>query len=106
MSPLLLGSIREPGQPKKIPGIPLRLAPALMTTVTKQAEGGGGGGGLDVKDIHPVNRALSLKLKQLSERLSSLLALWWAVTQYGALKAQRQALDVFSAVALQDSKTE
>lgn len=34
------------------------------------------GGGLDVKDIHPVNRALSLKLKQLSERLSSLPALW------------------------------
>lgn len=32
--------------------------------------------GLDVKDIHPVNRALRLKLKQLSELLSSPPALW------------------------------
>ena len=49
------------------------------------------GGWLDVKDIHPVNRALSLKLKQPSERaLSSLLALWWAsLTQCDAPRTQR-----------------
>lgn len=72
---------------KKILGIPLWLAQALMTTVTKQPEGGRG---LDVKDIHPVNRASSLKLKELPERLSSLLALWWALTQCGTLKAQKR----------------
>lgn len=59
--------------------MPLWLASALRTTVTKPGdeEEVCVGGGLDVKDIHPVNRALSLKLKQPSERaLSSLLALW------------------------------
>lgn len=68
-----------------------------MTTVTKQPERGGG---LNVKDIHPFNGALSLKLKQLLGRLSSLPALWRALTQCGALKTQKQTLSVFWATAL------
>lgn len=65
MSPLLFSSSWEPGQAKRIPGIPAWLGPALMTTVTKQAERRGGGGTL--KDTHPVNTVVSLTLNQLPE---------------------------------------
>lgn len=72
---------------EKIPGIPAWLSLELMTTVTKQPGGGRGGGGmgLDVKDTRPVNGALSLELKQLSGLLTSLPALWRAMTQCGTV---------------------
>lgn len=69
-----------------------------MTTVTKQPKKKkkSRGGAQDVKDIYPVKRAWSLKLKLLLERPSLLLALWWALTQYGAKETKAEAEGILS----------
>lgn len=53
----------EPSHPKKIPGIPPWVAPALMTTVTKQAGDGGGRGRLNVKGESSCELRLELEIQ-------------------------------------------